>query len=273
MERLVTQDPLSAAEDAPADRVPWPNQERYDAGDVVLFHAPPTSPRNGRASRIRFDPSTADRRIEEVRAWFAGYGRDAFLWSVGASATPADLVERLRAHGATPHPREPVVTPLVLDHEPPSAPGVAVRQVDTFEDYRLAWEVDLAGSDAPAAIHEELLARLVEDWPYFRADAHQQAYLASLDGVVVAYGLLAIPLAGPPYLAGAATVPSARGRGAYRALVRRRWEDCVRRGTPILTAQAGDDARPTLERIGFRAGPPIHVLLDHAAGTAPVRSG
>lgn len=262
---LPEQDPLLIAEDAPAYRVAWPNQIRYDAGDVVLFHAPATTSRNGRASRIRFDPSSADRRIDEVRAWFAAQGRDEFLWSVGPSATPSDLVERLLGLGAKPHPRDPVVTPMVLDHEPLSAAtGVAVRQVDTFEDYRLAWEIDLAGADAPEAIRAERLARLVEDWPYFQADPQQIGYLASIDGAAVAYGLLAIPTIGPPYLAGAATVPAARGRGAYRALVRHRWDEAVRRGTAALIVQIGDDSRPILEGLGFRGGPPIHVLVDHA---------
>jgi len=148
-EPLPEQDPLLLAEDAPAYRVPWANQIRLDAGDVVLFHGPASTPRNGRASRIRFDPSNVDRRIDEVRAWFAAQGRDTFLWSVGASATPSDLVDRLLACGAEPHPREPVATPMVLGHEPARPPaGVVVRRVDTFEDYRLAWEIDLAGAAA-----------------------------------------------------------------------------------------------------------------------------
>ena len=159
---------------------------------------------------------------------------------------------------------------MVLDRNPPPTPaGVAVRRVETFEEYRLAWEIDLAGVDAPEAIRAALLARLAEDWPYFQADPHQIAYVASIDGTPVAYGLLAFPMTGPPYLAGAATVPAARGRGAYRALVAARWHDAIQHGTPTLIAQVPDDARPLLEHLGFRAGPPIHVLLDHALSARP----
>jgi hypothetical protein len=167
------------------------------AGDVVLFHGPTTTYWSGNASRIRFDLSSADRRIDEVRAWFVAHGRDGFLWSVGASATPTDLVERLLGRGAQPNPRNPVSTPMILDHDPPPAPsGVTVRRVETFEDYRLAWEIDLEGFAAPEKDREELRARLAEDWAHFHADTHQIAYLASIEGATVAYGMLALPTVG-----------------------------------------------------------------------------
>lgn len=270
MQTPAAQDPLLIAEDVRSYREPWPNQVRHDAGDVVLFHAPATFYWAGNASRIRFDPSSADRRIGEVRAWFAERGRDGFLWLVGASATPGDLVERLLGRGADPEPDDPVLTPMVLDHEPPPAPGdIAVRRVETFEDYRLLWEIDLEGFAAPEKEREELRAGLAEEWPHFQADVDQVAYLATIEGEPVAYGRLALPTVGPPYLAGGATLPSARGRGAYRALVRARWDEAVRLGTPALIVQAGKDSRPILEHLGFRGGPPIHVLVDHSGIARP----
>jgi len=51
--------------------------------------------------------------------------------------------------------------------------------------------------------------------------------------------------------AGGGTRPEHRGRGAYRALVRARWDAAVERGTPILTVGAGAMSRPILERLGF----------------------
>ena len=58
----------------------------------------------------------------------------------------------------------------------------------------------------------------------------------------------------------------ARGRGAYRALVRARWDDAVAAGTPVLITQAGRMSLPILERLGFRAVCEIQVLLDAFAG-------
>ena len=52
-------------------------------------------------------------------------------------------------------------------------------------------------------------------------------------------------------LTGGATLPWARGRGAYRALVRARWDDAAARGTPALTVGAGPLSAPILYRLGF----------------------
>ena len=49
----------------------------------------------------------------------------------------------------------------------------------------------------------------------------------------------------------ASPLPEARGRGAYRALVRARWDEAVRRGTPSLVVHAEEASRRVLERIGF----------------------
>ena len=54
------------------------------------------------------------------------------------------------------------------------------------------------------------------------------------------------------FLTGGVTIPEARGRGAYRALVRARWDEAVRRGTPALVVHAEDASRRVLERIGFQ---------------------
>jgi predicted acetyltransferase len=89
-------------------------------------------------------------------------------------------------------------------------------------------------------------------------------YLALVDGRPVASGsMIACSFAG--FLSGAATLPEARGRGAFRALVRARWEDAVRRGTPALVVGAGAMSRPILERIGFRVVSETRVLIDRSA--------
>jgi hypothetical protein len=56
--------------------------------------------------------------------------------------------------------------------------------------------------------------------------------------------------------------PEARGRGAYRALVRARWDDAAERGTPALTVHAGALSRPILERLGFVTVGDVTCLLD-----------
>jgi hypothetical protein len=58
------------------------------------------------------------------------------------------------------------------------------------------------------------------------------------------------------------TLPGWRGRGAYRALVRARWDAAVAAGTPVLVTQAGAMSRPILERLGFVAVCEVRALLD-----------
>ncbi len=66
-------------------------------------------------------------------------------------------------------------------------------------------------------------------------------------------------------LFGGSTLPEARGRGAYRALVAARWQDAVDRGTPVLVTQASPLSRPILARLGFRELCEIRILLDKFA--------
>ena len=60
-----------------------------------------------------------------------------------------------------------------------------------------------------------------------------------------------------------------RGRGAYRAMVRARWDDAVAAGTPVLVVQAGDMSRPILERSGFVGVAEIVILYDRSARLPP----
>ncbi len=273
MAPLDMRDLMRIAEDAWAYRVPRSDEVREDAGDVVLVHRAGSFYLLGSANRIRFSPSSAERRIDEVRAWFGAQGRDAFSWWVGASATPGGLVERLLAGGAEPDPEDPLVTPMVLDHAPPPAPsGVEVRRVETFEDYRLSSEIMYEGFTASEQERSEGRARVAEDWEIERADDRRSHYVAWIGGEAVGMGMLSFLAPGPAYLVGGSTLPAARGRGAYRALVRARWDEAVRRGTPTLLVGAGQHSRPILERLGFRGGPPSHVLVDHSGRGQPKAS-
>jgi len=63
-------------------------------------------------------------------------------------------------------------------------------------------------------------------------------------------------------LYGGATLPHARGRGAYRAVLHARWVEAARNGTPALITQGGSMSRPILERLGFERVGEVHMLLD-----------
>ena len=69
--------------------------------------------------------------------------------------------------------------------------------------------------------------------------------------------------------AGGATLPEARGRGCYRALVRARWDEAAKLGLPGLAVQAqyGSSA-PILRRLGFVETATIHTLRSPAVRRA-----
>ena len=188
------------------------------------------------------------------------------FWNVGSTAEPQSLPERLRALGwRDPEPPwDPVVAAMVLAEEPPAADGIAVRRIETFGDHLAGLEIMLASD----AFSEEARARE-------RAEARQTferrmrrgglQWLAVLDDEPVAFAVADRSPVGL-YLAGGATLPSARGRGCYRALVRARWDEAVALGLPGLAVQAQyKSSAPILRRLGFVETATVHTLRSPAA--------
>jgi GNAT superfamily N-acetyltransferase len=139
--------------------------------------------------------------------------------------------------------------------------GVEIRLVDTFEGFLQAREIAWDTSDFTEEQRATARAVLPERWAFRQSSDDSALYLAYVDGRAVATGdVVFLPEAG--FLSGAATLPEARGRGAFRALVRARWDEAVRRGTPTLLVGAGRMSRPILERIGFTTLAELHVILD-----------
>jgi hypothetical protein len=131
-----------------------------------------------------------------------------------------------------------------------SASGVEVRRAETDEEYLAAARIaSIAfGSPMPTEVSPD-------------RDPNNVVYLAYVDGEPVARGSASFSKHGVT-LFGGSTLPEARGRGAYRALVAARWEDAVARGTPVLVTQASPMSRPILVQLGFREVCEIRILLD-----------
>lgn len=228
----------------------------------MLVMWPWVSPPAAAAHRLRFADADLVGRVQEVRAWFAERGREQFTWWVGDSATPEGLAERLQALGAEPWDEEPLIATMLVTEPPPPVDGVEVLVADTYERFALSQEVSWRASQLSEREIASRRDRLEARWRRRRSE--ETMYLALVDGRPVASGsMIACSFAG--FLSGAATLPEARGRGAFRALVRARWEDAVRRGTPALVVGAGAMSRPILERIGFRVVSETRVLIDRSA--------
>lgn len=173
-----------------------------------------------------------DGSITTVRAWFIDRGVDEFRWLVGLSATPTKMVGLLLSRGAVRDEAEPELTAMVLDHEPPSVTGVAVRPVVSLPDYAQMEAIYEEVFGKPSTEGRDQRAERRAGWAAFQATPGASAFLAELDGTAVAYGVMARTEPGPTLQSGGVTLPEARGRGAYRALVHARWEAARRVGAP-----------------------------------------
>ena len=135
------------------------------------------------------------------------------------------------------------------------------------------WEVMFEGFGMPDEERDAIRATLPERWATTADDPSRWGYLALVEGVPVAEGWVRRTVHGPLWLAGGVTLPSFRGRGIYRALVRARWDDAVRLGAGALVVNANvDTSYPILERLGFRAVGRIRLLADHSATLASAPS-
>jgi hypothetical protein len=224
-----------------------PGHERIVTDRYVLWLGRGDHPEWTVAQRFRF----ADEEIDEVRGELHEHvrsrGRTALSWEVGSSASPADLVERLEELGLERHP-EFVRIGMALRVEPPAVPEVEVRRAETEEERDTAAWIAAAVFDAPPA-------------PAPPLDPGTVVYLAYVDGKPAGRATGSFSEHGVT-LFGGAVLPEARGRGAYRALVRARWDDAVARGTPLAVTDAGSMSRPILARLGFSEICTIRCLID-----------
>lgn len=241
-------------------------ERRVEDPRFVVWLGPSPSPWSTVVQRLRLGDDV-DSAVGEIRALLERLDRPRRCqWEVSGSATPTDLHERLLALGFEPDP-EPYVVGMVLTTEPPPAPrAVTVRRVATLEDYVATQEIAREAFGVPDDARPALRERDAAGFESLRDSPEAALYLAELDGQPVASARATFARAGVVLNSGA-TLPAARGRGAYRALVRARWEEGRRRGTPALVTQAGAQSRPILGDLGFVEVAEIRVLLDRAGRT------
>ena len=230
------------------------------AGRFAIYLSPGSGPHSATVQRVRLAPEDVEPAVGEIRAMLRERGRGGAEWELGESCTPADLIERLGALGIVPVEGEPVAVGMVLESgdELPAPPGVVARRIESVDELVLARRIqdeafgDNLGEEAGYAQAEADFAREGVDGSMF---------LAFVDGEPVAAGYASYTPLGL-LLFGGATLPAARGKGAYRALVAARAREAAARGTPVLVTHAGKMSRPILERLGFRPVARIDRLLD-----------
>lgn len=204
------------------------------------------------------EESTANAAIEATIAHFGPLGRE-FEWKYYAYDRPADLTDRLRAHGFEPDEEEAVVVGEISEVRERLAPaaepdGIIVRRLRTdptgaAEDWqgiddlhRAVWGTD--GARRNAAVRASIAAD---------PDRTSMWVAVAGDGTVVCAGRVNFHR-GTDFasLWGGGTLAEYRGRGVYRALVSRRADEAADRGCRFLQVDASPESRPILERLGLR---------------------
>jgi GNAT superfamily N-acetyltransferase len=181
----------------------------------------------------------------------------SFEWKSRGHDEPADLGERLVAHGLVAEPVETVMVGeaslLAVDvplADTPEGP-VVVRRIEPGPDAvsdltRIleAQESVFGGGRGPSVSSalRELTSGASEFW------------IAEVGDRVVCGGRLT-PVEGTDFAGiwGGSTLPEFRGRGIYRALVAARARSAVARGIRLVHSDCTDMSRPILERSGLRA--------------------
>ncbi len=246
-----------------------PTERRRETPRYVLCQSAMPGPYGTVIQRLRLPdagPALAD-AVSEVRALLRQEGVPAATWEVGPSSTPDPeaLCLGLQALGMVPAP-DPVAAAMVLCEAPrlpmESPPGEAplrVERATTLADFRsgqeLLWQCFGFPPDeaALAAVEVEFRhAQSAPDWQRYLAWQGEQL-VAAADAIITPWAMV---------LGGGATLPEARGRGAYRALLAARWQEAQRRGTPWIVIQAGAMSRPILQRLGFQEVALVRIFVD-----------
>ena len=237
---------------------PDTDEERIEDPRFIITFSPGAHYWSVAVGRLRFDtPKVAD-AVADIRALMQARDRDAAVWSVGGSATPADLADRLTGLGLE---REGTSDVLILSHPP--ARGVAeafeVREVRSLEDLH-AWidvSAEAFGWSGDDASDERTRA---EDTWRMGVGGSTIRLMALDDGRPVAVARASRSPHGL-YLGGMATLPSDRRRGAMTALVAATWDAAARDGTPAVVAYGGSMSAPGFLRLGFETtGRVVHLI-------------
>jgi GNAT superfamily N-acetyltransferase len=199
------------------------------------------------------DGPELDALIARQRDLFRDRG-ERVEWKLHGHDRPADLADRLAAHGFVPEPRETVVigpvAPLAAAL-PVVPPGVRLRDVTERADFDRVARMETAVWEEDRGWLADLLEREITAHP--TGLAVTVAEDVETNEVVSAGWVRFVPGTAFATLWGGSTLPAYRRRGLYRALVAHRARLAQANGYTLLQVDASDDSRPILERLGFVA--------------------
>ena len=197
----------------------------------------------------RLNADNADAAIQAEIARFRTLGKH-FEWKWYSHDQPADLCERLAAHGFAVGEDEAIMA-LELAHLPDDLAHPVQHDVRRLTDPAQLADVDAVHSGVWENHVPEVmdwLRRLMTD----QAE-HTSIYVTYVDDQPACAAWINFPERSPfASLWGGATLPQFRQRGVYTATVAARAQEAIRRGYQFLTIDASPMSRPIVAKHGFQ---------------------
>ena len=226
-----------------------------DRPEIRYLHSPDDQMYLNMVVRTRTSAARLPVVIDEVGA---AHRHVRSRWLVCPHSEPASLADRLADHGYEDKAESYGYVMPVDAYQARAAPGISVRRVTTIQGLRDWYRVlNLAFGESIDHNAAELAAQLeVLVAPEERSQGFV-AYDDVTEQPISAGDLRLYPALGFGYLLAGCTVPEARGRGAYSALLAHRIEVARRRGIGLVGLYAiVATSAPIVERLGFvRHGP------------------
>lgn len=227
-----------------------PNAHIHATEGYTVVSNPVYSPFFNGVLNLRLDESNADAAIEEIIAFFKSHGNESSFWWIFDNSTPADLEDRLIAHGLTPWDNSPA---MWLD----------LTTMDTTVKAPPNFRVEIIRDLPTLALFSDMLAEIFQ-MPPRNGDSWRDTtqaigfdrlpytlYMGYLGDDPIAVNMIIDDgeVAGV-YAVG--VLPRARGLGLGRVITQIPFLDARARGVKIGMLTASDDGLPVYEKMGFR---------------------
>lgn len=232
----------------------WVTRDRrsHTSARFRVFGSLDANPQRNQVRAARWTDAEADEHIETLIAAHRVDGI-GFRWHVDEHDRPRDLAERLVARGFEPVAEMSSMI-LRLEGAPPlpASDEVALEPVDGSDPVNSEESLQVLGA---AFSWDDTLIEAARAWwlPRLRSELRpypQRFYLARIDGEPVGFGALALG-PGAADLSGAGTIPTARGRGVYTALLARRLADARAHGYEVVMVGTTPMSKRVVANYGF----------------------
>jgi GNAT superfamily N-acetyltransferase len=228
-----------------------PQVEMHEDPDIVWFVTGRPFPRFNRVLRAHFDSQDVDARVEAALAPFRSRNVP-MVWHTGPTTRPADLGDRLIAHGLKRIGDEPGMA-LDLRALPASVPASGpstltierVADTDRLREWAHIHASAFASAPGVAEARRSIEADLGLGVPCRRL------YIGLLGEEPVAASLLFLG-AGVAGIYSVGTVPTARGQGIGRAMTMAPLTEARALGYRIGVLHASPMGMRIYQRLGFR---------------------